>query len=77
MVLPTIKESAFVLSDAIITKLERPNIWVKFVPDYGRKMDGNKWGNICNWFLGVDLSVGLPELSITGSTVSVSIGISQ
>lgn len=35
MVLPNIRESGFSLSDAMITKLERPHIWVKFVPEYG------------------------------------------
>jgi hypothetical protein len=46
MVLPTIKESGFVLSDAVITKLERPNIWVKFVPDYGGKNNDIKYVQI-------------------------------
>lgn len=51
LALPMISESGLVISDAVITKMDEPQIGVKFVPDYG-----------------VDLSVGIPEVSITGGT---------
>jgi hypothetical protein len=51
LALPTIRESGFMISDAVITKMDEPQIFVKFVPDYG-----------------VDLSINMPEVSITGGT---------
>lgn len=35
LALPTIRESGFMISDAVITKMDEPQIFVKFVPDYG------------------------------------------
>uniref|UniRef100_A0A915NXZ5 Lipid-binding serum glycoprotein C-terminal domain-containing protein n=1 Tax=Meloidogyne floridensis TaxID=298350 RepID=A0A915NXZ5_9BILA len=58
LALPMISESGLVISDAVITKMDEPQIGVKFVPDYG-----------------VDLSVGIPEVSITGGTVTVQMRV--
>jgi len=54
-----------VISDAVITKMDEPQIGVKFVPDYGIIL----FKLPKYFFVGVDLSVGIPEVSITGGTV--------
>lgn len=64
MMLPSISESGFTVKDAVITRITRPDISVKFIEGLGYY-----WIFIVIIdfaFLGIDISIRLPELEIRG-----------
>ncbi|KAI6190157.1 hypothetical protein M3Y97_00086400 [Aphelenchoides bicaudatus] len=64
MVLPSISESGFTVKDAVITRITRPDISVKFVENQG--LDFSQKRSTKQRCLGIDVSIRLPEFEIRG-----------